>query len=135
MTFSLGFPRVVIQEQSLTVPHDGHWRYIYRKAAQHDDILSFPLEVAVVFITPGIDFLGRGAIFIGLSTAIVVGPNKYVGLNLPPWILITGTLLSFPTYVTIRIAVNQIFKRREAARLGARIVSVAQGKWIMDRKF
>ena len=30
----------------------------------------------------------------------------------------------------MRIAVNQIFKHREAARLRARIVPVAQGKWI-----
>ena len=123
MTFYLGFPRVVIQEQSLTAPH------IYRKAAPHKDILSFPLEVAMVFITPGIDFLGRGAIFLCTPTSIVVGLNKCVGLNLPPCILIMGTLFSFPTYATICIVVTQIFKPREAARLGACIVPM-QGKWI-----
>lgn len=84
----------------------------------------------MVFITPGIDFLGRGAIFLSIPTAIVVGLNKYVGLDLPLWILITGTLLCFPARATIRIVANQIFKRREAARLGVRIVPVAQGKWI-----
>ena len=50
----------------------------------------------MVFITPGIDFLGRGAIFISIPTAIVVGL---------------------------------------AARLGARIAPVAQGKWIGNFDF
>jgi hypothetical protein len=96
--------------------------------AQHDNIISFSLEVAMAFITPRIDFLGCGAISLSIPTAIVVGLNKYVSFNLPPWILIIGTLLCFLTYATICIVANQIFKHQEAARLGARMVPVSQGK-------
>jgi hypothetical protein len=82
-------------------------------------------------ITPGIFFLGRTvvlAISLYLGTVCLVRFATTLGISLPPWILLLCATSSLPIGFALHILYVSIFRRRQAARMGARLAFPLEGK-------
>ncbi|KAG1763958.1 cytochrome P450 [Suillus occidentalis] len=82
-------------------------------------------------ITPGIFFLGRTiilAISLYLGTVCLARFATKLGISLSPWILLLGATSSVPIGFAMRILYVGIFRRRQAARMGARLAYPLEGK-------
>ncbi|KAG2745878.1 cytochrome P450 [Suillus brevipes Sb2] len=82
-------------------------------------------------ITPGILFLGRTvilAISLCLGTVCLARFATKLGISLPSWILLLGATSSLPIGFALRILYVGIFRRRQAARMGARLAFPLEGK-------
>jgi len=87
----------------------------------------------MVKITPGVDYLTRSLVVLGLPVALVVILRHFTDefdFFIPTWLLVCLSTLTVPFYVTTRIIYNEISERRQAAAVGARLAPKAQGKWI-----
>ncbi|KAF9007215.1 CYP63 cytochrome P450 monooxygenase-like protein [Cyathus striatus] len=88
----------------------------------------------MVLITPGVDFLAHGAAFGSLPVfgAVAIGrlSSTHYGVEIPTWMLLTASVLSFPAIAAIRIVTTQIKHRRQAAAVGARLPPAIKGKLV-----
>lgn len=82
----------------------------------------------MVHITPGLAFLAQNLVGPGLGfTACVLG-TRYLALPIPAWAIALLSLLSVPGRIVGGILWTEFRDRREAERLGARLVPRAKGK-------
>ncbi|KXN91429.1 Cytochrome P450 52E1 [Leucoagaricus sp. SymC.cos] len=84
-------------------------------------------------VTPGIEFLAKGAFVVSLPTlaAYVLGKvhGFLGGTPIPTWILVSTGLSSVPIIAVLRIILARLEHRRAAAALGAKMVPCVTGKW------
>ena len=82
----------------------------------------------MVHVTPGLAFLAQNLVGPGLGfTAGVLG-TRYLSLPIPAWAIALLSLLSVPGRIVGGILWTEFRDRREAERLGARLVPRAKGK-------
>jgi len=84
-------------------------------------------------ITPGVDFLIKGAFILSLPTVVVyaVGlvSEQFGGAPIPAWTIVSTGLITVPILTAARISLTRLRHRQEAAALGAKMVPCARGKW------
>ncbi|KAG2143713.1 cytochrome P450, partial [Suillus clintonianus] len=83
--------------------------------------------------TPGIAFLGRTAVLAGSLCFGTISLARFAtmsGISLPPWIFLLGATSSLPIGFTLRLLYVGIIRRRQAARMGARLACTVKGKTI-----
>ncbi|KAG9217637.1 hypothetical protein CCMSSC00406_0003674 [Pleurotus cornucopiae] len=84
-------------------------------------------------ITPGIDFLLRGAFsYLAPSVLFAVSLNHIFHLNdiqVPTVVVVLIGALASPTYTAIRICASDWKARREANKLGARLIPRVKGRF------
>ncbi|KAJ7440912.1 cytochrome P450 [Mycena galericulata] len=83
-------------------------------------------------IAPGISFLGRNALMVGVpAICVVTAIRQLFGILIPTWVLITGVAVGLPLSTALRGTLKYLRDRREASALGARLapLPVDGGKW------
>ncbi|KAJ6619477.1 cytochrome P450 monooxygenase pc-3 [Mycena sp. CBHHK59/15] len=83
-------------------------------------------------IPPGVAYLGRNALVLGIPVAVSVVTRHLAAqfdVVVPTWILITLSAASLPFYAALRINLRRLHHRREAAAIGARLAPNSYGKW------
>jgi len=87
----------------------------------------------MAFLTPGAIFLTRALISLLLPSVVIVGIRSILktqfDIFVPTWALITGSALSIPVVIITRLVWDEIYQRRRAAALGARLVPRVVGRW------
>lgn len=81
--------------------------------------------------TPGITFLGRTVPLAGSLSLGVFSLLRFVtksGFSFPPWTLLVGSSISLPIGFALRVLYVGIARRRQAARMGARLAPCVKGK-------
>jgi hypothetical protein len=81
--------------------------------------------------TPGIAFLGRTVLLASSLSLGVISFLQFVtksGFSFPPWTLLVGASISLPIGFALRVLYVGIARRRQAARMGARLAPRVKGK-------
>ncbi|KAF4568490.1 hypothetical protein EYR36_010502 [Pleurotus pulmonarius] len=84
-------------------------------------------------ITPGVDFLLRGALSYLIPSVLVAVSLDYLlqlnDISVPTAVVVLIGALASPTYATFRICISDWKARREAKRLGARLIPRVRGSF------
>lgn len=79
--------------------------------------------------TPGVDYALRGATkYLAPSVLLAVLTQRFAGFKVG---LLAG-LLAIPCYVSARILWSDFRMKREAAKLGARLIPRLRGRWFAN---
>ncbi|RDB18325.1 hypothetical protein Hypma_000510 [Hypsizygus marmoreus] len=85
----------------------------------------------MVVVTPGIDFIARGLVIVGIPPALLVIAARSLAASynfpIPTWVLVTTSLLIVPLLSAAHIVTTSFAKRRRAAALGARLAPEIEG--------
>lgn len=79
-------------------------------------------------ITPGIYLLVKGLRTVGLPTLFAVVLKREFGKDIPAWAFILGLVVLAPVLFTAQIIWTEFRQRREAAKMGARLVPRVKGQ-------
>jgi hypothetical protein len=84
-------------------------------------------------LTPGVLFiltiLRNLAFFIGTTIACKHALSHFLNIAISNAVMFLSVITGVPALIALRLIYNDVHDRREAARLGARIVPRVQGKW------
>jgi hypothetical protein len=86
-------------------------------------------------IAPGASYLGRKALALGIPVACSIALIRQAAatlfdIQIPTWVLICVSATSVPLYTALRLSLKQLYYRREAAKLGARLAPTSsRGRW------
>jgi hypothetical protein len=87
----------------------------------------------MAFLTPGAIFLSRCLTSLLLPSAVIAGTRfilkTHFGISIPIWALVIGNFLGIPVVIIARLVWDEIYQRRRAAALGARLVPRVVGRW------
>ena len=87
----------------------------------------------MAFLTPGAVFLARGFVYLLFRCTLIVGIRLLLQTQLhiliPTWVVVAGCILSIPAVNISRLVWDEIYQRRRAAVLGARLMPRIAGRW------
>lgn len=85
-------------------------------------------------VTPGVDFIVRNLVTLSIPPTLLAVALRALtaayDLPLPTWLVISGSILSVPLIIAVRIISKSLYEKRRAAALGARLAPQIQGKSI-----
>lgn len=78
-------------------------------------------------ITPGLQLLARAARAIILPLVFAIVLKREFGKAVPTWAFVLGLVALAPVFFTAQVLWDEFRQRREAARMGARLVPRVKG--------
>ena len=87
----------------------------------------------MAFLTPGAVFLARNFFYLLFRCTLIVGIRFLLQTQLhiliPTWVVVAGCILSIPAVNISRLVWDEIYQRRRAVALGARLMPRIAGRW------
>ena len=87
----------------------------------------------MAFLTPGAVFVARCFFYLLFRCTLIVGIRFLLQTQLhiliPTWVLVAGCILSIPAVNISRLVWDEIYQRRRATVLGARLMPRIAGRW------